>query len=121
MKYLNKKFSVYFTGNKKYTRNYDKIFKKNNNGDTKTVLMDFLKSKGWHQWYNKNYWVKKDLVDDELDYTQYGFCLEEAVKIEKLNKNKEKIKNKFGIVELNIIDFLIRIRRKNEKNKRNSN
>lgn len=45
---------------------------------SKTILIEFLKSKGWHQWYNKDYWVKKSLVDDESDYTQYGFSLEDV-------------------------------------------
>jgi len=76
---------------------------------SKTILMEFLKSRGWRRWYNEDYWVKKDLVDDELDYTLYGFSLEDAVKVEKLNKNKEKIKNRFGISSLNMIKFLFRI------------
>ena len=74
-----------------------------------TELINFLKSKGWHQWYNENYWVKEDLVEDDLDYTNYGFNLEEAVKVERLNKNGIKIKNKYGIPFLNIRDFLIKI------------
>lgn len=71
--------------------------------------LKFLKSKGWHQWYNENYWVKEDLVEDGLDYTNYGFSLEEAFIIQKLNKNGEKIRNRFGLKELNRVDFLTRI------------
>ena len=32
MKYLNKKFSVYLSGNKTYEKNYNKIFKRADNG-----------------------------------------------------------------------------------------
>lgn len=40
----------------------------------------FLTSRGWHTWYNKNYWVNKNLVADpkSQDYTNYGMDLKSA-------------------------------------------
>jgi len=38
MKYLNKKFSVYLSGNKTYEKNYNKIFKKDNNSNKSDEL-----------------------------------------------------------------------------------
>jgi len=74
----------------------------------------YLKEKGWHTWYNDSYWVKEDLVDKNLDYTNYGFSLEEAFEIERQNKQNLKIINKFGLVDLNIIEFLKNLKEKNK-------
>lgn len=44
----------------------------------------FLKSRGWHQWYNDNYWVNPKCIQDPQaqDYTNYGMSLEQAIKYE---------------------------------------
>jgi len=51
---------------------------------------EFLESNGWHQWYNPDYWVHKDLVTDpsRMDYTYYGMSTDEAVKHEQGGRNK---------------------------------
>lgn len=51
---------------------------------------DFLRSHGWHDWYNPDYWVHKDLVTDpaRMDYTYYGMSKAEAVKHEKAGRKK---------------------------------
>ena len=45
----------------------------------------FLESRGWHTWYNPNYWVNKKCVKDPSaqDYTNYGMPLEEALRYER--------------------------------------
>jgi len=50
----------------------------------------FLTSKGWHTWYNPKYWVHPDCVEDKtrMDYTNYGFILDEAFEYEKIGKPK---------------------------------
>lgn len=50
---------------------------------------DFLVSRGWHTWYNINYWVhpKKLIANaDVQDYTNYGLSLDDAVKFEQENR-----------------------------------
>lgn len=46
--------------------------------------IEFLKSKGWHTYYNENYWVHPKTVQDKRiqDYTNYGMSLEQAYDFE---------------------------------------
>ncbi len=43
-------------------------------------MKSYLEARGWHTWYNPNYWVNPKCVHDRTrqDYTNYGFPLEEA-------------------------------------------
>ena len=44
---------------------------------------EFLKSKGWFQWYSENYWCHKKVVKTPVqDCTNYGMSLEDAYKFE---------------------------------------
>lgn len=40
----------------------------------------FLKKRGWHTYYNPNYWVNKKTIQDSSrqDYTNYGMPIEMA-------------------------------------------
>lgn len=40
-----------------------------------------LQSRGWHTWYNEDYWVNPKCVIDPLqqDYTNYGCTFDQAV------------------------------------------
>ncbi len=53
-------------------------------------LQNFLIEKGWHQYYNPNYWVHPDSVEDpkSQDYTDYGMNLEDALYYESIGKPK---------------------------------
>lgn len=44
----------------------------------------FLIERGWHTYYNPNYWVHKKTVRDHTisDYTNYGFDLDGAYEYE---------------------------------------
>jgi hypothetical protein len=48
----------------------------------------FLSERGWHPWYNDNYWINKKCVTDNTrqDYTMYGLSLQDAYtyEVEKL-------------------------------------
>lgn len=45
---------------------------------------EFLKEKGWHTWYNPDYWVHPKTIKDKTrqDYTEYGLNLEDAYNFE---------------------------------------
>lgn len=51
----------------------------------------FLEHKGWHQWYNNNYWVHEQFGSESTDYTNHGFSLEDAYKFETEKKFKEEV------------------------------
>lgn len=52
----------------------------------------WLQERGWHTWYNENYWVHRDSVEDpsSQDYTNYGMSFKDAVAYENLGKPKHK-------------------------------
>jgi hypothetical protein len=68
---------------------------------------DDLKARGWHTWYNPNYWVHRDSVErpNEQDYTNYGMCFEDAVRYERLGKPKHR---SMGLPGLSRIEMTIR-------------
>ena len=53
---------------------------------------DWLRERGWSTWYNENYWVHRDSVEDSTkqDYTNYGMGWQDAVRYERLGKPKHK-------------------------------
>jgi len=67
---------------------------------------NYLIKQGWDTWYNDNYWVHPDLVEDPnvQDYTHYGVSLEDAIKIEKLGRPKHK---SLGSSEISKIHYAI--------------
>lgn len=62
----------------------------------------YLTKKGWHTWYNNNYWVNPKLVSDpkSQDYTNYGMDLESAVFHEKNKMGKFK---PYGLPQLSMM------------------
>ena len=66
----------------------------------------WLEDRGWSKWYNENYWVHPDSVQDPTrqNYTDYGFSLEEAVKYESIGKPKHKY---LGLPQLSKIDMAV--------------
>lgn len=56
---------------------------------SKKDMQTYLESKGWHTWYNPEYWVHtKTIVDPKRqDYTNYGMSLERAYAYE-INNEK---------------------------------
>jgi len=54
----------------------------------KNLTRKWLEAKGWHTWYNENYWVNKKVVSDPTaqDYTNYGMSMDDAVAFEKKGK-----------------------------------
>lgn len=57
---------------------------------SKKEQQKFVKSKGWHTWYNPNYWVNEKVIKDPTsqDYTNYGMDLASAYTHEKLKLGK---------------------------------
>jgi len=51
-----------------------------------------LRARGWHTWYNEEYWVNPDTITDPKiqDYTNYGMSFEEALKWEAFGRPKFK-------------------------------
>lgn len=43
---------------------------------------EFIKSKGWYQWYNENYWCHSQFDTEQTDCTNWGMSLDEAYKFE---------------------------------------
>jgi hypothetical protein len=68
----------------------------------------YLKDRGWHTWYNPNYWVHKDLVEDpnSMDYTNYGMSLDHALDFEK--KGKPKFRS-MGFPPLSMLEMAARM------------
>lgn len=62
-----------------------KIFKKLQVEKTQKEEIKFLESKGWHTWYNEDYWVHPIVVagSSRQDYTNYGMPRSEAIAFEK--------------------------------------
>lgn len=62
-----------------------KIWKKLQAEKNEKEEIKFLESKGWHTWYNDDYWVHPKTVADRSrqDYTNYGMSRSEAVAFEK--------------------------------------
>lgn len=52
----------------------------------------WLSERGWSTWYNPKYWVHSDCVEDpsSMDYTNYGFNIDDAIAYEKLGRPKFK-------------------------------
>ena len=75
---------------------------------------EFLRSKGWHTWYNEKYWVHPECVEDKtrMDYTNYGMTIEDAVKYEKLGKPKFAF---FPLPYLSKMDMAIKTQGLNKK------
>lgn len=46
----------------------------------------WLRSRGWHSYYNENYWVHPKTVADpkQQDYTNYGMSAEDAIAYERI-------------------------------------
>jgi len=42
----------------------------------------FIKARGWHTWYNEDYWVHRRYERAGADYTNWGMSLEKAYKAE---------------------------------------
>jgi hypothetical protein len=56
--------------------------RKLNTSMTKDEKEKYLVDNGWSTWYNDDYWVHPEIVDDSSfqDYTNYGMDLDAAVK-----------------------------------------
>lgn len=63
---------------------------------------EFVKSHGFSTYYNENYWVHMNSVEDpqKQDFTNYGFCLEDAIKWIQLGKPKFKYMGLPGLSKL---------------------
>lgn len=48
------------------------------------LVIEFLTSRGWHSYYNENYWVNTKCITDPMsqDYTNYGMSVTEALHYE---------------------------------------
>ena len=79
MKYINKKFSVYMTGDESYEKNYDKIFKKSTTSDNKAIKL-------------KTIWVASVRDKDGCYVPVLAAKTKDAV-FQALEKFKEKSKN----------------------------
>lgn len=53
---------------------------------------NWMIDRGWHTWYNENYWVHPETVENPKtqDYTNYGITLEDAVRWEMDGRPKRK-------------------------------
>jgi hypothetical protein len=60
---------------------------------------EFLKSRGWFQWYDPNYWCHKQFDGEERDCTDWGLSLDDAYKFETDIKEKLKILNAIRTTE----------------------
>lgn len=69
-----------------------------------------LISRGWHTYYNENYWVHPDLVEDPKaqDYTNYGVCFEDACMLELAGRPKHK---SLGLPGLSILEMASRLKK----------
>lgn len=52
---------------------------------------EFLKARGWFQWYNDNYWCHAQFGSDERDCTNWGMTLDNAYGFETNPEIREKI------------------------------
>lgn len=50
---------------------------------------DFLKSRGWFQWYNPDYWCHQQFGNEERDCTDYGLSIDDAYEFETNPKSRE--------------------------------
>lgn len=41
---------------------------------------EYLLARGWHTWYNEDYWVNPNIIKDSKsqDYTNYGMNIDKA-------------------------------------------
>jgi hypothetical protein len=58
----------------------------------KEFWCDWLVRRGWSTWYNPEYWVHPDSVEDpaQQDYTNYGMTWEDALQYERIGKPKHR-------------------------------
>jgi len=71
---------------------------------TRAEKVEFLKSKGWYDYYNPDYWCNSKFGSASVDCTNRGMSLEDAYKFE---TDKEFMHDKMR--ELNLRDLLFRI------------
>lgn len=59
---------------------------------TNEEKLKFLEERGWSTWYNPNYWVHPESVENPKaqDYTNYGMNIDDAIAYENLGKPKHK-------------------------------
>lgn len=56
-----------------------------------TEKVKFIRSKGWYQWYNPEYWVHSQFDRPDRDHTNWGMRLEDAYQFETSDDVKVKI------------------------------
>lgn len=59
-------------------------------GESMNDKVNFLKSRGWYQWYNPDYWCHEQFATNRRDPTNWGMSTNEAFAFETDEESRQK-------------------------------